>query len=100
MVILIAMSYYIQLLVEIIVLTVFSASIIKFLDNFKLKRFYFMLFLLPLLSFIIGFSLRFTGDKFLIDIGFFFTDFSYLFVYLIFAVALILGQLRYWKIKQ
>ena len=93
------MSYYLQLLIEGIVLAVFSSFLLKFINNFKVKRFYSILFLLPLFSFAIGFSLRLTGDKFLIDTGYFFTDFSSLFVYVLFVVALVFGQLKYWKIR-
>jgi len=93
------MSYFIQLGIETVVLILFSTVLLKLLTNFKVKKFYVALFLLPIFSFAIGFSLRLTSEKFLIDIGFFFTDFSFLFVYLLFAIALILGQLRYWKIN-
>ncbi len=80
-------------------LVLFSTVLMKFLTNFKVKKFYVVLFLLPLFSFFIGYSLRLTGYKFFVDTGFFFTDFSFFFVYLLFAIALILGQLKFWKIK-
>jgi hypothetical protein len=51
----------------------------------------------PLAAFSLGFYLRLTGIKEAIDIGFFFTDFSFLFVYILFALAFLLGQMKYWK---
>ena len=93
------MDYFTQIAIEIFVLIVFSAVLLKFLMKFKLKKFFIVFFLLPLFLFVIGFLLRLTGDKFLIDIGFFFTDFSFLFAYLLTAIALILGQLKYWKVN-
>ena len=92
------MDYFIQILIEFFILIVFSAVLTKFLTKFKLKKFFIVLFLMPLFTFVIGFSLRLNGDKFLVDLGLFFTDFSFLFAYLLTAIALILGQLKYWKI--
>lgn len=91
--------YYIQLLVEILLLSIFSVFLMKFFSRFKLKKFYVVFFCMPLFSFAFGYSLRLTEDKFLVDNGFFVTDFSFLFVYLLTAIALILGQLKYWKIQ-
>jgi hypothetical protein len=53
----------------------------------------------PILLFAFGFTLRLAQDKELIDLGFFFTEFSFLFTYLLFTVALLLGQVKYWGIK-
>jgi len=53
--------------------------------------------LFPLWLFGLGFSLRLMMDKSLIDLGYFLTDFSTLFVTILFTLFLFLGQLRYWK---
>jgi len=93
------MDYFAQIVIEFFVLIVFSSVLLKFLMKFKLRKFFVAIFLLPLVLFVIGFSLRFVNDKILVDTGFFLTDFSFLFVYLLTALALILGQLKYWKVK-
>ncbi len=58
-----------------------------------------LLFIIPLAVFSLGFAFRLTAKPVVVDLGFFLTDFSELFVSILFAVCLILGQIRYWKIK-
>ncbi|MBI4043289.1 MAG: hypothetical protein HY393_00595 [Candidatus Diapherotrites archaeon] len=55
--------------------------------------------LFPLALFGLGFVLRLTAEPALIDIGFFFTEFSYLFIYVLFTLSLVLGQVKYWGIS-
>lgn len=86
--------------IEIIVLAVSSKLLGDFLRNFRIPKRVLVLVLFPLLVFVTGFSLRLSGEKEMIDLGFFFTEFSFLFVYLILAVALILGQIKYWLLKK
>lgn len=54
-------------------------------------------FLVPIFLYCIGFSMRLTANKPLVDLGYFFTDVTFLIVYTTFSVALLLGQLKYWK---
>ena len=49
----------------------------------------------PLLVFTIGFLLRLSNMQPLIDIGYYFTDVSYLVLAAIYTTALYLGQLKY-----
>ena len=68
-----------------------------------LKRFSFQppavaIILFPVAAFALGFSLRLSGSPERVDLGFFFTDFSFLFVYLVFALSFLLGQIKYWKV--
>ena len=65
----------------------------KFLKEFSLS----VLLLAPLLIFSIGFVLRLSGNKPAVDLGFFFTDFTLLFIYALFTATLLLGQIKYWK---
>lgn len=41
--------------------------------------------------------MRLTDKEGFIDLGFFLTDFSSLFIYTLLATFLLLGQLKYWK---
>jgi len=91
--------YGIQIGVEIFILGISLALLQSFLRKFELSRSTTSLIIFPLIVFVFGFSLRLTQDKELIDTGFFFTEFSYLFTYLIFATSFVLGQLKYWKRK-
>jgi len=51
------------------------------------------------LIFTIGFSLRLSKNQNIIDMGYFMTDISFLFIEILFTIALILGQMKYWKIN-
>lgn len=88
-----------QLVVEVVALLVVISMLAHFLSQFKCRyASYCCLFIIPLL-FTIGFTLRLTTDKSSIDLGYFFTEISYLFTYLLFTAALILGQKKYWKVR-
>lgn len=56
------------------------------------------IFLLPLMIFVFGFTLRLSKNQSLVDLGFFFTDSAVYFTTLLFTLALILGQIKYWKV--
>lgn len=51
----------------------------------------------PLILFSAGFLLRLSGEKKLIDAGFFMTGASQTLLSALFTLALILGQFKYWK---
>lgn len=59
-----------------------------------------MVFLLPLLTFILGFLLRLSSNQAVIDLGFFLTETSSFFLTLLFTLALVLGQVKYWEKEQ
>lgn len=82
--------------IEIAIIALSVKMLSGFLNNFAVPRNVYALLLLPLIIFPAGFFLRLTAVKELADIGFFLTEFSFLFVYVIFAASLVLGQLRYW----
>lgn len=91
------MDYLAQLLTEIIVTSVAVLLIANLLRRFGVKGCYICTVLFPFIVFPVGFSLRLTGIQEMIDTGFFLTDFSFLFVYLLTGMSLVLGQLKYWK---
>jgi hypothetical protein len=66
---------------------------------FQVRERLLIVFLAPIVYFCTGFLMRLSASKELIDAGFFLTDFAFLFVYLLFALSLMLGQLKYWKAK-
>ena len=68
----------------------------KFLSKFQRKDILPHL-LIPLFLFSIGFILRLLPLKAAVDIGFFFTGVSSIFLYIILVMAILLGQIKYWK---
>ncbi len=54
-------------------------------------------FFTPGIAYCVGFAFRLSGIKFLIDLGYFFTDGASLVIYTIFSVTFLIGQLKYWK---
>jgi len=54
-------------------------------------------FICPILIFSLGFLLRLSEKEELIDLGYFLTGISVLFLSVLFAIFLFLGQLKYWK---
>ena len=84
---------------EVFLLILFTYLVFNFLGDFGVKKKKGLIFIAPLLTFVIGFSLRLTGNKTLVDLGFFLTEFSTIFVTVLFTLCLYLGQVRYWGIK-
>ena len=85
--------------VELIVLTATVILITNFVGNFNLKLGKLAIFVFPLVSFVIGFTLRLSGNQELVDIGYFFTEFTTLFVTVLFSLCIYFGQIKYWRIK-
>ncbi len=83
---------------EIIVLGLFGKLILDVSKQFNLNQRYIRLFVIPLVLFVIGFTLRISGNNLLIDLGYFFTEFTALFVSTLFVIFLCVGQIKYWKI--
>jgi hypothetical protein len=52
---------------------------------------------MAIMIFSLGFILRLSGQKSIIDIGYFLTDSSSIFLYALFTGALMLGQIKFWK---
>lgn len=76
---------------------VFSAVLMRVFRKFGIGIRTVLPLLAPLLTFSIGFGLRLSGKSYLVDLGFFLTDFSTLFVSVLFTAFLFFGQLKYWK---
>ncbi len=57
----------------------------------------FIYFLIPLLIFTTGFILRLSSKNEFIGLGYFLTDISNLWLYILFTLGIILGQVKYWK---
>lgn len=53
--------------------------------------------LAPVIMFCLGYGLRFSENKDLIDMGYFLTDISSMLIFLFLAAASFLGQLKYYK---
>lgn len=82
---------------EIAVLLVASALVINFLRVFGIRKNYTVIMMFPLFIFTLGFSLRLSGIREIVDLGFFFTDFTFVFIYIMFTASFMLGQIKYWK---
>ncbi|MFH1977968.1 MAG: hypothetical protein ABIJ92_01430 [Candidatus Aenigmatarchaeota archaeon] len=91
------MDYFMQLGIELIVTGIAVLLMLNFLGRFKIQKSLIYTLVFPFLLFTVGFSLRLSGSQSMIDMGYFFTDFSFLFTYLLFGSSFVLGQLRYWK---
>ena len=61
------------------------------------KTMFYPLFII-LAVFTTGFMLRLSGNQAAIDFGFFLTEVSHIFIYMLFTAALLLGQKKYWRI--
>ena len=85
--------------IELILLVIFVALLNLLLADFKLKKRQLIVFIFPLLTYAVGFTLRLSDNKEFVDLGFFFTEFSTIFVTILFSLCLYLGQVKYWNIK-
>lgn len=70
--------------------------VFRLLRNFG-RLSYLEYFVAPMVTFCLGFILRLNSKQEIIDLGFFLTDISFLLVYTIFSIAILLGQIKYWK---
>ncbi len=52
---------------------------------------------IPVALFSLGFIMRLSNEKLIIDCGFFLTEISFLLIYSIFAITFVLGQIKYWE---
>ncbi len=82
---------------QVVVFAVLVVLLAKFLAQFKADKKSFAPLFAILALFTFGFALRVTGQQALIDFGYFFTEISYLFTYVLFTACLILGQKKYWQ---
>jgi hypothetical protein len=85
--------------IEVVLLGIFVALLNFSLTDFKVKKRRLVVFVFPLLTYVMGFTLRLSDAKDLIDLGYFFTEFSTIFVTILFSLCMYLGQIRYWKIR-
>jgi len=85
--------------VEITILFASVFLIRSFAKDFSLNLRKLAIFIFPLVNYIIGFTLRISGNGELVDIGYFFTEFTTLFVTILFSLCIYFGQIKYWRIK-
>ncbi len=84
--------------IVIIALSAFYCFLVfLFLERFTKELSLPVMLIFPVIIFSTGFILRLSENKPMIDIGYFFTDSSSIFLYALFTGALILGQLKFWK---
>lgn len=88
--------FYLQLTTEIFVLTILTLILIIILKKFDRKDLFIYVFI-PLIFFTIGFTMRLSEQVSIVNLGFFFTEISSIWLYVLFVLALLLGQIRYWK---
>lgn len=87
-----------QFVGQAVVFVVLFVLLAKFLAQFKADKKSFAPLFAILAIFTFGFALRLTGQQALIDFGYYFTEISYLFTYVLFTACLILGQKKYWRV--
>ncbi|HLC77614.1 MAG TPA: hypothetical protein VJH92_00635 [Candidatus Nanoarchaeia archaeon] len=61
------------------------------------KKSFLIYFIVPLTLFVLGFILRLSLQNEFVDLGYFLTEISNLWLYILFTLGIILGQVRYWK---
>ncbi len=88
-----------QIAAELITLIVFSVIIFKFMKLFKPKKELYLVVFFIMISFVIGFFMRLSGIKGWVDLGYFFTEFSYIMIWLLGVFCWAVGQLKYCKVK-
>jgi len=88
--------FYFQLVIEGLVFFTLALFLVLILRKFERKGLM-AYFLLPLVLFVIGFTMRLNSNSEIIDMGFFFTEISNVWLYVLFTLFLLLGQIRYWK---
>lgn len=69
------------------------------LGQFPTQKKTFLPLFLSMALFSIGFSLRLTAKETYVNFGYYLTDISFMFVYILFVVAMLLAEKKYWKIK-
>ena len=88
-----------QLIVGNLVLAFLIFSLSFVLRKFDTNKTIFLPLYLVLVLFSLGFAFRLNGNSNLVDIGFYFTEISFLFVNILFTIVLLLGQKKYWRLK-
>ena len=84
----------------IVMILLMSTSFLNIIfKNFGLKRERFLIFLWPAYVYGAGFCLRISENIQLVDLGYFLTGFAGLFLSLVWTIGVILGQIKYYKIK-
>jgi len=86
-----------QILVIIALLVLYSFLVLLFCRRFTKELSLPAMLIFPVIIFCTGFTLRLSGNKPIVDTGYFLTDSSSIFLYTLFTGALILGQLKFWK---
>jgi len=89
--------FIVQVLVISLLLIFYSLLIAALFRKFNRDLKIALFFITPLLVFSVGFVFRLSVKPPIVDLGFFLTEFSGLFISILFAICLFLGQLRYWK---
>lgn len=89
--------FFFQIFVIVLTLALFSLLTIILFGKFNRELKFVLLPVAPLLVFCVGFALRLTGELPIVNLGFFLTEFSGLYVSVVFAVCLLLGQMKYWE---
>lgn len=85
-----------QINLEILVFFVLVLALLKILIKFG-REDLFVYLVIPLSLFLIGFSMRLSSNEPIVNLGFFFTEISSIWLYVLFVLALLLGQIKYWK---
>lgn len=80
------------------ILVIVLVVLFLFLKRYRTRLIDFFPLFLVFLFFAVGFVFRLSGKQTFIDFGYFLTEISYLFVYVLFTAALILGEKKYWKV--
>lgn len=67
--------------------------------SFRLSIRWVAVFSFPVLLFLVGFILRLSDAKEYVDVGFFFTEYAFLYGSVLLWFAMLAGQIKYWDVK-
>ncbi|HBB76207.1 MAG: hypothetical protein A2186_00470 [Candidatus Levybacteria bacterium RIFOXYA1_FULL_41_10] len=89
--------FFYQVLVISVVFLTYSLSLLFFFRRFKKDIGFSAIIVMPIAVFSLGYLLRLTENKAFVDLGYFLTDSSYIFIYSLFTSALVIGQIKFWE---
>jgi hypothetical protein len=90
---------FFQIAVIGILVLLYSCLLVVIFRKFGLKTKDACFFIVPLIIYSVGFVLRVNHNIDVVNLGYYLTDFTGLFVTVLFTSFLLFGQLKFWKIK-
>jgi len=88
--------FYFQAIVVALSSLLFGYLLFRLLKKFNRQDVY-IYFIVPIFMYGLGFIMRLSDNEKLINLGYFFTEGTFVVIYIVFSISFLLGQLKYWK---